>query len=278
MAEATLESEIARRGEAQERDRDLILLLALIARRDILLAIQLWDALMPPRWKGLLEAQAFENVRDEDDLPLVWFDIRTQRYGLGNRGFITQPALFQAIDTFREKAAERMRESVVPMYEGAIEIGQWQEAREQDLKLITIAVVAVALGGVSQLNQAAQASASKSLTYHLERLTKFAEQIEEGFVMFEAARRRAALYPASIVAENFDSNRRDSAIAAGFKEEINVLADSEHCETTPVTAGCADLTELGWVDIGTLPPPGKRTCSMNCKCHLQFRRSEAETN
>lgn len=52
-------------------------------------------------------------------------------------------------------------------------------------------------------------------------------------------------------------------------KERNVLGDDNpesptHCEE------CPQLTELGWVEIGSLPPIGDRECTVRCHCYLEY--------
>jgi hypothetical protein len=57
---------------------------------------------------------------------------------------------------------------------------------------------------------------------------------------------------------------------AGFVQERNVLdPGAESCEQ------CLTLTAAGWRPIGSMPPPGERTCLYNCRCRLE-RRGAAE--
>jgi hypothetical protein len=133
-------------------------------------------------------------------------------------------------------------------------------------------------GGVSNLTGDDLKSASDGLLLHYAKLERFARQIEKGVVTDEEeAKRRAAAYPLSVIAGRFDSTRVLSHIAAGFDQERNILDHhAENCQPHKGDGGrpsCPSLTDLGWVDIGTLTPIGERICLWYCKCHLSFQRS-----
>ena len=58
--------------------------------------------------------------------------------------------------------------------------------------------------------------------------------------------------------------RRSAAREAGFGYERNVLHPADHCDE------CVELSEMGFVQAGTLPAPGERTCVTSCRCELEF--------
>jgi hypothetical protein len=280
------------RGQARRRDEDLLLLLLLLSMGDVALAVQLWDSLVPRPWRGLLNATPIDNVSTfKGTLPPFWFDVHTQRYGIGNRGFITQRAMFAVVDAFRDAAAKAQSQAVAQVYAAGVEVGAWQQVTEQVLKLVGLAVAIAAVGGAARVNDGLLEGVSEELKFHFRRLARFAHEVEVGAVTQVKAERRAAMYAESVVTNIFDDQRRISAVAAGYKYERNVLdPEAEHCRKTkytpPGVPDCPSLThkrfggtsDADWVPIGMYPPPGKRICKWNCRCHLEFRRNAAEEN
>lgn len=265
----------------RRRRRDQLLLLLLLLLSDIPDAVRLWDALMPLRWRGLLLAEAIDNVRQHDGaLPPGWFDLWTQRYGLGQRGFITDAAIVDALEAFRAAASNRASTSVSSVYDGRTDVGTWMVGQATEFKAVAIAVLALAVGGASQITQENLADAGRMLRFHFGRLERFAGQIERGVVTAEAAGRRAGIYPNAIVTDVYHDFHRQSAIAAGMLWEQNVLdPDADHCQPNPKfpdIANCPELSDRGWQPIGTMPPIGTRLCKFNCRCHWSFARERPE--
>lgn len=75
----------------------------------------------------------------------------------------------------------------------------------------------------------------------------------------------------------FESVRRDATMRLaqmlGLKlQERNRLNDlAKHCRSTEFTVGCPECTEQGWVNIGSLPDVGERSCGQGCLCGLEYR-------
>src|SRR4051812_28156982 len=88
-------------GEARKRDRRRLALLALLLLADAELAGETWDAYAPREFRGLMGAEVFDDIRAARGvaLPPMWFDVASQRYGLSNQGFITTPAILNAVDS-----------------------------------------------------------------------------------------------------------------------------------------------------------------------------------
>lgn len=210
-------------------------------------------------------------------LPLVWFDAFTQRYGLGNRGYIRDVTVIAALETVRRNAEARAESDITGVYEGTTDIGTWQQRQAQELRTLALMTAAFGVGGVARLDTSALSIASAALAFPLQRLQRFALQIERGVVNAAEAFRRAVAYPSSTITNVYHEARRKSHIAVGFKEELNVLDDeADHCEPdprAPEIPNCPEVTSRGWVKIGTLPPIGTRRCKWNCRCRFDFRRT-----
>ena len=65
----------------------------------------------------------------------------------------------------------------------------------------------------------------------------------------------------------YQTERDEAHARAGFDEVRSRLTIAEHCQ------GCVDEADRGWVPISTIVPIGQRTCKMNDRCFLEFRRT-----
>jgi hypothetical protein len=262
------------KGKADDWTDEEIALLALLLLSDANRAAALWASLAPPAFRKLLFAVPLDDVRHQvHPVPGLWFDVRTQRYGM--EGLAIPPAaILGAVAAARTAAEGQAKAAVAAVYAGDTDISLWQNALADELKLLALAIHAAGVGGLDRLTGDDLVFVSEGLRFHFERLSRFARQIERGLVTAEAAIRRAALYPMSIVTSGFDGARVVSHTAAGFTLERNVLDRlADHCTGgTPELPDCPSLTRMGWVKIGTMPKPGDRVCRFHCRCYLQFLR------
>jgi hypothetical protein len=93
---------------------------------------------------------------------------------------------------------------------------------------------------------------------------------------------RAKLYAAtarSTYEESVVQSWLDLAATGVAVEQRNVLAaDAEHCKTDERkgTIGCVEETRRGWVTLGTMSLPGRRTCRQGCACRMEYRRKPSQ--
>jgi hypothetical protein len=168
---------------------------------------------------------------------------------------------------------------------GDISIDIWQRWMAKTLKSLWLVMAAIAMGGWSKLSSdvtkkliGTTPDDKSGLQYQMVRLAGFGQQIESGQRLantLPAIENRASLYVAASYAEFQTLRRRshrdavDENGVAIFLFERNVLDDdAAHCQE------CPELTELGWVAIGTLPPPGTRECGILCRCDLEFSKEQ----
>lgn len=266
----------AQDAAARRRRREDLLLLALLLASDEDAAARLWDLFAPPAYRGLLRATPIEDVsRETGNLPPLWFDIATQRFGISRRGFISPATLRNAVDAFVSAAQRAMADGLRRVYAGTMDLAAWQTSVEQMMRQIALAIAMAAAGGAGRVTPEQLKRAGDGLLFPLERLTRFVGQIGARVVTQAAAIRRAMMYPSAIAtgAGGFDDIGGMAHKAVGFNQEINVLDPfADHCRPTEFTEGCVEVTAAGWQPIGSLPRPGERTCRFNCKCHLEYRR------
>jgi hypothetical protein len=149
------------------------------------------------------------------------------------------------------------------------------------------AVGAFAVGGFNRLQAddlaAIQGRVTTDTTFgsgiadNHDRLVNFANDIRRGDLSEVQIVSRAGSY-ASAAYPVYETLRRNSHKriikpdgTQKYQVERNRLDDNaEHCHTELATLGCPEITDMGWVPIGSLPPPGMRSCFDHCLCWLEY--------
>lgn len=249
------------------------------------------------RLATLAETEAQRRRREREELALLLllfgWDVYLLRFRAPNGKLVQQQAVKNAVNTVIAGAKLRLAQLAQQVASGEITVAEWQLVTASVLKLLHLAVAAVAFGGFEQMDADAYGLVAEHLRFHLEKLNQFAQDIARGFsgtsgvifgegifgfgAVMTPARimARAQLYAAG-ANSTYETIRRATAVAAGFKFEQNILHGAEHCQSTALTVGCVEQTALGWVSLGELVPPGSRTCRVNCLCTLNFARELGE--
>jgi hypothetical protein len=198
---------------------------------------------------------------------LLFWSEALQRY-VTEEGKVVAPRAARAVlDETLASGAEEAKRLLRQVRSGDISIGEWQRRMQRLIKNAHLTSAAVAQGGFDQLSTQAQREVEETLSRQFERLVQFARQIEDGLPLDGLALQRAGGY-VEAARTTYERVRLRGMEEAGFAEERNVLdPGAESCEQ------CLTLTAAGWRPIGSMPPPGERTCLYNCRCHLE-RRSQ----
>lgn len=261
-----------------------LLFLAVLARvteQDLQTAAALWARLAPKASQGLVYAgqPVSRYTWNQDALRYVRPD--------GQR--VKPSAVKQSVNSFVRDAQDELAAKTKQMVSGEVTIEAWQTQMAADVKSIHLATDIVAQGGLKQFDQADMARAEKGIDFQLKRLLDFSREIS-GFdpntgqlsdtiiVPDAAAINRARLYAAtarSTFEESIAQSWLDLAATGVSVEQRNILApDADHCQTNlrKGTIGCVEETKRGWVAIGTMTLPGRRTCKSGCACRMDYRR------
>lgn len=176
-----------------------------------------------------------------------------------------------ALDKAIEESQEEVAELTVRLQEGEISLARWQQSMARALKDAHLNAGALTKGGFENLSQRDFGQIGGRIRDELEYLRGFVEDIEDGAQNLDgSAIRRAKMYPGKARKTHHKLHRREMQ-KIGYNQEKNVLGIAEHCSE------CVELTtrgDDGWVPNGTLTPIGDRTCLSNCKCSIQYRRTE----
>lgn len=181
--------------------------------------------------------------------------------------FVAEREVRDAVDRTADLASRRMGEAAARFRAGQITADAWLSEYLALIKSSQIAAALAAHGGRQNMTPQAYGY----LGYQIKVQYRYARQMVAD--VLDGRQRlngrldaRARLYGQAARTTYTDVRRRESA-AAGMAWERNVLGVSEHCRQ------CVEQTERGWVPIGSLLPPGRRTCRSNCRCSLAYART-----
>ena len=260
----------------------LLLSLLPISDGDIDAAKGMWEQYAPRAYAGLLSTDPKHGRYDFDPQRQLYIRRSTDRPLGGDELKRISIGFAQGV------GRDAIEPDALKVAQDAIPVDQWAQRTASDLKDAAIVMAAMAVGGFDNLTDAAKqqiigtADAAPGLAFNLTRLAGFAADIEDRAprANTEAAIvARSGLYAQAInglweeMRRTSHEDARDEKGRALFLYERNVLAPisfERHCRTTAAAPGCPELSELGWVSIGTLPAPGLRACGPSCLCSLAF--------
>lgn len=304
------QDEAEQKRRERDRDRIIaLLLLAFLVDSEINAAqiagsISLWRSHVGGSHRSLIQA----GIPVPDTR--WTFDDQTQSYRSAAGTTVNQNALKQITlnftqsvgDDLRALAREGFKETspnATPPADPPHTAPKWATDFARIVRQAGIAITAAASGGVLNLTPTVRGrlegdpadprepgtDSPPTLAFTEDRLAKFAADVavaEERAETEEIVARRAEMY-ASFLNGVFEDakreshrNARDADGTAVFQYEQNVLGNADHCrdgydkQGNFVTDGCIEITAAGWKPIGSFPPPGQRTCQMNCKCHMRY--------
>lgn len=144
---------------------------------------------------------------------------------------------------------------------------EWRIATQQVLKDSHIAAAAIARGGADNLDASTRGFIGSRLKEQYGFLSGLALDTRPGDFDGRAMQRLAQYGNGAVRGTASAITRRDAGTDA---EERNVLGSGNPCTE------CPDLSDLGWVPIGTLPEIGQRVCAGNCSCSIEVRTAVGE--
>lgn len=205
-------------------------------------------------------------IRDEFS-----FDRKVLRYRRAGK-FVSERAVKLAVRRVIRASQAEMRALGESMARGEIDVAEFQSRLASELKNLHVSGAMAGQGGPANMTAADYLRVGRGLKVQYRHLNNFARQIAAGELTRAQIRARTDMYARSMNGA-FEGGRRDSAVAAGYRYERNVLGKNEnHCHDSAFRVGCIELTAKGWQQIGTMPLPGSRTCLSNCLCSMKFRR------
>lgn len=189
-------------------------------------------------------------------------DLKTGRYLPGS-------TIRNAVDVVVSGTGDYLRDLTSQLRDGSISIPQWQQAMQQEIKSLHLATAAASRGGWAAMSQSDFGWTGQRLRGQYAYLRGFATDIASGAQPLNGTlEARAALYAEAARTTAREMEYR-MAVDAGAGSEINRLGVADHC------SDCVSASARGWVEVGTLSPPGTRQCKSRCHCRIQTRAAPA---
>lgn len=194
--------------------------------------------------------------------PYKW-NSRAARYTLGGR-FVSRASIRRAFDKALANTGARAAALNAGLSSGALSLIDWERQLRALIKDVHLYSGALARGGWAQMRPSDYGAIGATVKKEYAYLNRFAGQLADGYPVNGTFAARARQYIEAGRTTYY--NQLDQVqLEHGMTEERNVLHPADSC------AECPALTELGWVEIGTLPQIGMRQCMRNCKCDKEYR-------
>lgn len=222
-----------------------------------------------------------------DLLPRYTWDLAARQYRVRATGkFVSRQTIRRALDRALERETLAARALANEYLDKTITLAEWQVGVKKIIKDTHLYSIALARGGWDRLTPSDYGRVGQQVRFHYDHLDAFRADLEVGIPLDGRYLRRTESYAQGSRAL-FHQIERLEMTDAGAVEERNVLAPiaaERHCGQCPNLTGTAlggtglslggSAATDGWVPMGTLPLPGRRTCLSNCFCELEFRDAE----
>lgn len=193
------------------------------------------------------------------------FDPAAGRYRDQSGALVPDTAIRRALDHVITGSAQRMREMSQALLDGTQSLASWQLRMMGEIKSAHLVASTLATGGWAQMDQSDFGFVGQRIRSQYAFLRSFAADIASGRQPWNGTiAARSELY-AEAARQTHRAAVQREAIGRGVDQERNVLGIADHC------TGCLDATAEGWVDVGSLPPPGARQCMARCHCFIDYR-------
>lgn len=194
--------------------------------------------------------------------PYKW-NARAGRYTLGGR-FVRQAAIRRALDEALVSTAARARILAAALSKNSISLIEWERQMRALVKDAHLYSGALARGGWAQMRPSDYGRLGAEIKKEYTYLNRFASELSTGYALDGRFRARVDMYVQAGRKSYYDLHDAMQE-ERGMTEERNILSPVDSCSECPA------LTELGWVELGTLPQIGTRQCLRNCKCDKEYR-------
>lgn len=205
------------------------------------------------------------------------YDPRLHRYRDTHTGRIVpwkQAAteLYSALDNYKAEA----RGLAKALREGTIDVPTWEREMRTLIKDTHSTSTILAKGGRNHMAQSDWGRVGQRVRSEYAFLANRAREVESGRQALDGTLDRRAEMYVEAGGKTFHRALRLEAEIRGYDEERNRLdAQADHCQPKD-RPGCVQVTEWGWVDLGTLPLIGDRQCISGCRCTVEFRNSQTK--
>ena len=200
------------------------------------------------------------------------YDTRLGRYRDEAGRLVSEARIRLAVDQVADAASDIMADVTERLRRGELRLAEWQVEMMRTVKQAHVAAGVAAQGGRLQMTPSAFGFLGSEIKEQYRYLRDFANAIEAGTVSLDnrLVVARAAMY-GQHTRVTYEAIRARDAQNRGYVMERNVLHAQESC------AQCVSLARLSWVDVGSLPPIGSRTCLSRCRCTISRRKTIPDT-
>ncbi|MBU6429356.1 MAG: S49 family peptidase, partial [Cyanobacteria bacterium REEB65] len=199
--------------------------------------------------------------------PRYTWNAKARQYVGEDGRFVSRARVTEALHAVIDAAGADMQALSRDLYDGRIEIADWQLGMEKSIKTIHTAATAIACGGWIQATPADWAECGRRLRSEYGYLRDFAFELENGLPLDGRFFARVSMY-ARAAHGTYELASRRLARIGGAMWERRLRHAEESCDQ------CIDYAAEGWVLAGTLPAIGQQCdCGSNCRCSFEFSDS-----
>jgi len=175
-----------------------------------------------------------------------------------------------AVDAVADLASERMADLTERLLSGEVTLARWQAGMLETIKASHLAAGVAAAGGRAQMTPSQYGFLGSEIRAQYGYLRTFGAQLAaEAVPLDRRLIARAGMY-GQHARVTYEAVRRRDQAGRGYRFERNMRHAKESC------GQCVTLSARGWVEIGTLPPIGSRTCLARCRCTISYRKAPVE--
>lgn len=212
------------------------------------------------------------------------YDSRSHRYRSVQSGrYVSWQEVRNMLDRSLREAEGNMVRLSEQLRNRQISLAQWQLGIRDQIKTIHITSYALERGGWQNMTPADYARIGRLLHNpsaktpdewgQYQYLRRFAKDIESGKALDGHFLQRVKLYAQS-GRQTYHRAEHLLMRSLGFDQERSLLNPADHCtDQEGPRGGCVEQAELGWQELGTMTPIGKRNCLANDRCSVGYRKS-----
>lgn len=192
---------------------------------------------------------------------------------------VSAKAIRSVVSQLAKTATDAVRTVTGLMQKGLITVKTWQERLAKKVKAVHLAAGAAGSGGFKGMLPKVAHTIADTVKKWFGKISGFGKRLEraeasgvEAHHIVPDLLKRAPLAATSYTGaglETHEKAKREGAKASGYDEERSILQfEADHCEQ------CVTEAKKGWKKLGEILPVGRRSCRQNCRCVMEYRRSE----
>jgi hypothetical protein len=226
------------------------------------------DARADAKKLALLLLLLFRRAQSPDPRKIT-FDESTLKFRIDGRA-VSITSIRMYLQRIQDRFARQLVLLTLQLEKGEITIAAWQREFERTITSGHILAGALILGSIS--SSVNHRAVLERIDEQLRFLDAFGEAIRARQAgSFGKIRARAKSYLQAIHL-TFTGIELQQRIALGVETEARRrLRPAEHCHNSIDTPGCIELALKDWIPIDEMVPIGQATCTIWCKCFIEYR-------